>query len=159
MPAPPRTERALLLAAPAAAFAVALTGCGGSGSKSTAATRSRSATIEQPSGGGAATTTGAVRARLIAPSHSPIANKPWAYTVLARDASGRPLTGTVDTQFLFSGQVVGRETPPTHRLTHGRLYDVITWPPRAVGEPLTLQAVVHTAAGTVSLDWPVSVRP
>ena len=85
-------------------------------------------------------------------------NHNWVYVVRASDASGHPLSGTVDSEFVYSGQVVGRETPPTHPLKGGRLHDVIQFPPAAVGVPLTFQAVVRTPPGTVTLDWPVKVK-
>lgn len=78
--------------------------------------------------------------------------------MLATDASGRALSGTVDTQFVFGGQVVGHETPPTHPLTNGRLNDNVTYPATAVGIQLTFQVVVHTQLGSVTLDWPVKVK-
>jgi hypothetical protein len=45
--------------------------------------------------------------------------------------------------------------PPTHPLTNGRLDNKVTFPARAVGIPLALRVVIHTKAGTVTLDWPV----
>ncbi|MBV8928457.1 MAG: hypothetical protein JO152_04960 [Mycobacteriaceae bacterium] len=100
---------------------------------------------------------GAVRATLHGENHSPKVNKLWHYSVLATNASRQPLTGTVESEFVFSGQVVGRESPPTHRLTDGRLDDKITFPAQSVGIPLTFQVVVDTGHGSVTLDWPVKV--
>jgi hypothetical protein len=103
-------------------------------------------------------TAGPVRAVLHAASHKPIAGKLWAYSVHVTDAAGHPLSGTVDTDFVVSGLgVVGKETPPVHRLHNGVLNDTVTFPAQAVGEPLTLVTVVHTRAGSVALGWPVSV--
>ena len=79
----------------------------------------------------------------------------WLYSVLATDPSGHALSGTVDTMFVFNGVVVGHEVPPTHPLTNGRLDNKVTFPARAVGIPLALRVVIHTKAGTVTLDWPV----
>jgi hypothetical protein len=97
-----------------------------------------------------------MRATLRGENHTPTVNKTWDYSVLATDASGHPLRGTVDTEFVYSGQIVGRETPPTHPLSNGRLNDNLTFPPAAIGEPISVQ--VHTHLGTVTLDWPIKVR-
>ncbi|HZU40387.1 MAG TPA: hypothetical protein VE992_05010 [Solirubrobacteraceae bacterium] len=91
-------------------------------------------------------------------NHAPIINRPWTYTVTATDAKGHPLSGTVDTEFAFNGSVVGHETPPTHRLTGGRLTDTVTFPPQSKGFPIDVQVVVHTSLGTVTLDWAVKPR-
>jgi hypothetical protein len=96
---------------------------------------------------------------LSADSHAPVANKLFRYTVVVSDANGRPLPGTVQTEFAFSGIVVGHETPPTHRLKHGILRDYVTFPSHAIGQPLELQTVVQTNRGSVTLDWPVTTKP
>jgi hypothetical protein len=82
----------------------------------------------------------------------------WVYTITVTDANGRPLDGYVVSQFAFAGQVVGRETPPTHRLKHGRLRDVIQFPARTLGIPVTFEPVIHTHLGSVTLSWPVKAR-
>lgn len=96
-----------------------------------------------------------MRAWLHAGSHRPKAGKLFNYLVLAADSSGHALSGTVDTEFAFNGQVVGHETPPTHALRNGRLSDDVTFPARSIGIPLSLRVVVHTHLGTVTLDWSV----
>jgi hypothetical protein len=96
-----------------------------------------------------------IHATLVGENHHPIANKLWPYTVTANDANGRPLTGTVDVEFTFSGTVVGHASPPTDPLKDGRWHDSLTFPSRAIGEPIDLQVVVHTQIGSVTLDWPV----
>jgi hypothetical protein len=157
----PRTAACLA----ALALAVVAAGCGGSKSKSTTTSASHAATAPATSSTAPATpsgkssvTTGPVRASLTAPNHTPPAGKLWPYAVKVTDAAGKPLAGTVDTEFLFGGQVVGHESPPTHTLKNGGLHDEMTWPAQAVGQPLTLQVVVHTSQGTIALDWPVSVK-
>lgn len=99
-----------------------------------------------------------MRAWLHASGHSPKAGKLWNYKVLAADSGNHPLAGTVDSEFVFGGAVVGRESPPTHSLKNGRLSDNITFPARAIGVPLTFQVVVHTHLGAVTLDWPVKAQ-
>ena len=141
----------------------------GSGSKSTSsgaappAPSTQASTTATIAGSGrtgtiAAVSTGPVRATLRGASHDPVVNRNWVYVVTASDASGHPLSGTVDSEFVYSGHVVGRETPPIHPLKGGRVHDVIQFPAAAVGVPLTFQAVVHTPPGTVTLDWPVKVK-
>src|SRR5262249_29049006 len=95
------------------------------------------------------------RASLHGANHAPKAGVKWLYSVLATDASGHALSGTVDTMFVFNGVVVGHEVPPTHPLTNGRLDNKVTFPARSVNIALPLRAVVHPSAGTVTLDWPV----
>lgn len=74
------------------------------------------------------------------------------------DASGKPLSGTVDTEFTFAGLVVGHESPPVHRLQNGVFHDRFSFPASAVGHPLAVVTVVRTAAGSVALGWPVNVK-
>jgi hypothetical protein len=103
-------------------------------------------------------TSGGLHASFHGQNHDPVANQNWNYSVLATDASGNALSGTVDTEFTFNGQVVGTETPESHPLKNGRMDDSLTFPARAIGFPLAVQVVVHTSAGSVTLDWPVRVR-
>ncbi len=162
-------SRVLVAGAVLLAGLAALTGCGGS-SKSSATqthTTASSQSASTPSSGGqpassggqSSITAGAVRATLHGANHAPTAGANWVYSVRATDAAGKPLSGTVETEFTFSGQVVGHETPATHPLKRGVLTDTLNWPKQAVGQPLDLQTVVHTSQGSVTLDWPVTVRP
>jgi hypothetical protein len=96
-----------------------------------------------------------MRAALHGQNHAPKIGKKWQYLVIATDPSGHALPGTVDTEFVFNGTVVGRESPPTHPLTNGRLDNKVTYPAQAAGIPLTFRVVVHTRAGTVTLNWSV----
>ena len=100
---------------------------------------------------------GSMRSSLHGENHAPKFNTLWHYSVLATNARRQPLSGTVESEFVFGGQVVGRESPPTHHLTDGRLDDSVTFPAQAVGIPLTFQVVVRTGLGSVTLDWPVKV--
>jgi hypothetical protein len=99
-----------------------------------------------------------MRASLHGPGHAPKVGRKWHYSVLATDPSGHALSGTVDTEFVFNGQVVGRESPPTHPLTNGRLNDAVTFPAQSTGIPLTFRVVIHTPAGSITLNWPVKVK-
>lgn len=100
---------------------------------------------------------GPVRGTLRAESHAPIAGRLWHYSIVVSNPSGRPLSGTVEIEFLFNGQIVGRDTPPTHPVADGHWGEKLTFPAAAVGIPLVFRAVVHTKAGTITLDWPVRV--
>jgi hypothetical protein len=99
-----------------------------------------------------------VQGTLTGDNHPPVVNKAWRYSLTVTDASGRPLSGIVDIEFVFGGVVVGRDRPPIHPVTDGRWHDTLEFPATAVGEPLTFRAVVHTRQGSIILDWPVIVR-
>lgn len=102
-------------------------------------------------------TSGPLRGSLSAANHAPIVNKSWAYSVKVTDAAGHPLSGTVDIEFVFGGQVVGHDTPPAHPVRNGAWSGTLTFPAAAIGEPISVQAVLHTSDGSITLDWPVSV--
>jgi hypothetical protein len=141
--------------------ALALAACGGS-AKTTTSTPPKpaaTATTTTASAPTSSVTTGPVRASLRASDHTPVANRNWPFTVTVTDPSGHPLSGTVTVQFVFAGQVVGRDTPPTHDLKNGRWHELLKFPPRSVGIPLNFQTVVRTSAGAVTLSWPVRVKP
>ena len=146
---------------------LAAAGCGGSTSTHTnttahAATHTTTTHSSPAASAATATTpsvnTGPVHASLHGASHTPTAGKLWPYTVRVTNASGKPLEGTVATEFAFAGTVVGRESPPVHTLKDGVLHDRITFPSSAIGHPLTLVTIVHTSAGSVALGWPVTAR-
>jgi len=133
------------------------TACGGKSKTTTTKTHpaTTTSTTTTPT---SSVSTGPVHGRLTAENHAPVVNKDWHYSLTVTDAAGHPLSGTVDVEFVFSGAVVGRDTPPTHPVTNGRWHDTVRFPADAVGEPLTFRAVVHTHLGTITLDWPITVR-
>jgi hypothetical protein len=133
------------------------TGCGGKSKTTTTKTHpaTTTSTTTTPT---SSVSTGPVHGRLTAENHAPVVNKDWHYSLTVTDSGGHPLSGTVDIEFVFSGEVVGRDTPPTHPVTNGRWHDTVRFPADAVGEPLTFRAVVHTHLGTITLDWPITVR-
>jgi hypothetical protein len=150
----------------AAVLSAGLAGCGGSSSSSTssaaAATSSTTTTAttmtsSTQSQGAASVTSGSVRGALHGENHAPKVKQSWRYSVVVSDGAGHPLSGTVDIEFAFAGQVVGRDTPPTHPVVDGHWRDTIEFPADAIGMPLSLQAVVHTRLGSITLDWPVTV--
>jgi hypothetical protein len=138
-------------------------GCGGSKPKpATTTTHTTTSTSHAAGGISAATattptvTSGPVHASLHGANHAPTVGTHWAYTVHATAASGKPLSGKVDTEFAFAGTVVGHEAPPIHRLKNGVLHDTIEFPSSAIGHPITLVTVIRTSAGSVALGWPVT---
>lgn len=148
----------------AIALLIGIAACGSSKSKTTSSSTSTAkTTAAAPSANPATATTptaatGPVRATLHGANHAPVAGQNWVYTVHVTDASGKPLAGTVETDFVVSGLgVVGKETPAVHNLKNGTLSDTIQFPTDAVGHPITLVTVVHTSAGSVALGWPVNV--
>jgi hypothetical protein len=102
--------------------------------------------------------TGPVRGTLHAPDHAPKVSRRWLYSITVTNAAGHPLSGTVDIEFVYGGQVVGHDTPPTHPVRNGRWHDYLQFPAQAVGFPLTFRAVVHTSLGSITLDWPVRAQ-
>jgi hypothetical protein len=144
-------------------LSTAIASCGGSSSSSSSATSTGSTTATSPAQttttASSSVTTGPVRGILHGSGHTPIAGRPWPYSVHVTDPSGKPLSGTVAIEFAFNGSVVGHDTPPTHPLTNGHWADKLTFPPTAIGYPLSFQAVAHTSGGSITLDWPVQVKP
>jgi hypothetical protein len=138
------------IALAAAGVAVTVAACGGSSSTSTSTSSTTRAARPSPPA--------PIRGKLVGANHSPKVNVNWPYTVTVTDASGHPLNGTVDIEFTFAGQIVGRDTPPTHPVKNGRWHDNLKFPPQAAGEPIALQAVVHTPKGSIALVWPVTVK-
>lgn len=95
-------------------------------------------------------------ATLRTPGPHPRANRPWPVTVTATTRDGKPLRAVVRYQFVFAGRVVAERS---HYTFTGRFRDVVTWPARAVGVPLTFRAAISTALGVRNLDYAVTVRP
>lgn len=123
--------------------ALAVAGCGSSSSKRAASPAPRPAAP-------------AFLATLRTPGPHPRANRPWPVVVTATTRDGRPLRAVVRYQFVFAGRVVAERSHYTFR---GRFRDVVTWPARSVGIPLTFRAAISTALGVRNLDYPVTVRP
>lgn len=101
---------------------------------------------------------GPVRATIRGQNHAPRVGRPWAYTLRVTAADGRPLSGTVDVRFAFGERLVGHDVPPAHPLHDGQLRESMTFPASAAGYPIALEAIIHTAAGSVTLFWPLTVK-
>jgi hypothetical protein len=147
---------------------VLLAACGGSTrtvtrsplttSSTTGTSPSGQSTTSSSSGSKASVTTGPVHATLTGQNHNPVAGKHWIYTLVVTDAAGHPLAAKIDTEFALQGAVVGHDIPPTHTLKNGRYKEALKFPAMSAGYPLDLQVVVHTKSGSVTLEWPVTVR-
>jgi hypothetical protein len=92
----------LALALSATALALGTTACGGSGSKPSGVTSHTTAAHTTT-----APTTPPVRGTLRGQNHAPRINKAWSYSVTVTSASGRPLSGTVDIEFVFGDRWSG----------------------------------------------------
>ena len=121
--------------------------CGGSSGKKNATTTR-------------ATTTSAkllFKAVISAPSHHPVMYKNWPITVTASNLSGKPIAATLQMNVLLGSVQVGQVD--NGKIYHfvGRHHENIVWPQRAVGNALTLQAVVKVKGKTMKLPWAISV--
>jgi hypothetical protein len=130
-------------------------------SKTAKTTTSTTTTTSKTTTSKTTTTTAALKpplqATLVGENHTPKIGTKWSYTVTARDANGKPLSGTIETEFAYGGAVVGKEAPFKHTFTSGSITNQVTFPPRAKGVTgLDLQVVVITSIGTKTLDWSVS---
>lgn len=108
--------------------------------------------------GPTASQTAPIVAVLHAPGHTPKVGN-WPITIdLTR--AGHPIHGHVSYAFLFGGQVVSTQGVGTHSPDFvGVFHDIITWPARAVGLPLTFRVVITTPYGVKDVDYPVKVSP
>jgi hypothetical protein len=150
------------IGASAVLLLVGIAACGGNGSS---ASKTQQSATRATTTRTAATNTSAsrapvrpMRATLVGENHHPTVNLPWAYAVTLTDAKGRPMSGTVDIEFVFNSLVVGRDTPPTHKITNGHWRDTLTFPATAADRPLAVRAVVQSILGSRTLDWPIKVK-
>jgi hypothetical protein len=151
----------------AAVMSLALTGCGASrptpppahAPVTTAAATAATAPPPAPTvTGGRLVSTRALRATLSGENHTPTVNQPWRYSVTVSNAAGQRLSGTVAIEFLFAGQIVAHDKPPTHPITNGLWQSTLKMPTASVGYPLILRAIAHTPAGSITLNWPITVK-
>jgi hypothetical protein len=99
---------------------------------------------------------------LHAPGHHPKARKRWPISIVVRTAGGRGLSGTVQYHFIFNGTVVGTRScldvgNAPCRFSRGIYRDVLHFPRRSVGVPLTFQCVVKTRLGTKNINYAIKV--
>ncbi len=136
-----------------ATLSFSLTACAGNtGSKTTRTTHASPAQTQTSR----PTRADIIRATLTAANHTPKINQPWHYALHATNINGQPQSGTVTIQFVFEGHVVGYDKPPTHPLADGQWHGKIIFPSQAAGVALIIQAVIHTHAGSTTLNWPIA---
>src|SRR5881397_1808702 len=90
----------------------------------------------------AAASAAVVKATLTASTHRPVVGKPWTWTLVVEDGSGKTLPAKAKLQIT----VVGKKT------------GVIRWTAESKGVPLTFQALVTAGAKTTKLRYAVTVR-
>jgi hypothetical protein len=112
---------------------------------------------------------------LQAPTHTPQAGKPWPIKVGAhKHKGGKRIHASAYYQFLFNGNIVQSCKPLPSKPggqkcndgTHAKAYrffgifrDVVVWPARSIGFPLTFRVVVHArGGGTKHVDYNVQVH-
>lgn len=146
-----------------AVLSLAVAGCGGSRptpqpTHAPVTTATTTPTTPLPATGGRSVSKGALRATITGENHTPTVNQPWPYSIRVSNATGQPLSGTVAIEFLFAGQIVAHDKPPTHAIANGLWQSTLKLPTASVGYPLTLRAIAHTPAGSITLNWPITVR-
>ena len=111
-----------------------------------------------------------VRATLRTSTPTPVVDEPWRWTVVVKDARGRPFAARMRLQILFGGVVVGcwkgtemtqcsGANSGTWIRFRGKRTGILTWPAQSVGVELTFRAVVSVGTKTVRLRAPVMVQP
>jgi hypothetical protein len=146
-----------------AVLSLSVAGCGSSRlspppTHATVTTAATTPITPPPVTGGRLVSAGTLRATLSGENHKPKVNKAWPYSIKVTNAAGQPLSGTVAIEFLFGGQVVAHDKPPTHPITNGLWQSTLKLPIASVGYPLTLRAIAHTPAGSITLNWPITVQ-
>jgi hypothetical protein len=139
-----KAHRLVLVAVFVVAFAAA---CGSSsGKKNATTTRATTTPAKLP-----------FKAVISAPSHHPVMNRNWPITVTVSNLSGKPIAATLQMNVLLGSVQVGQID--NGKIYHfvGRHHENIVWPQQAVGNALTLQAVVKANGKTMKLPWAVSV--
>ena len=117
----------------------------------------------------AGTSTNPVRATMSTTSTSPLVDTPWRYTIVVKDAAGRPLPAKARLQILLGTVVVGcwkataivqcsGATAGTWIPFKGKRTGVLTWPAQSAGVKLTFQATVVAAGRSLKLRAPVTVK-
>jgi hypothetical protein len=106
-----------------------------------------------------AAASGKLAAQLFAPTHHPKAATRWPIRIVARDAQGHDVRGTVRYAYLYQGQVVLRQDPKGKRSFSGQFRDShLAWSKRTIGLDLTFRAIVDTKLGQANLDYTVKVH-
>jgi hypothetical protein len=110
-----------------------------------------------------------VKATLTTTTPTPVVDAPWRWTVVVKDAKGKPLAAKMKLQILFGSLVVGcwkvteitqcsGASPGTWIAFRGKKTGTLTWPAQSIGTTLTFQAVVVAGGRTLKLRKPVTVQ-
>ncbi len=110
-----------------------------------------------------------VKATLTATTSTPVVNEPWRWTVVVKDARGKPLRAKMKLQILFGTLVVGcwkgtaitqctGTSPGTWIAFRGKRTGTLTWPQASVGQKLTFRALVVAGGRMLRLRVPVKVQ-
>jgi hypothetical protein len=113
--------------------------------------------------------TPAVKATLTAETTRPVVDEPWRWTVVVKDADGKPLRAKMKLQILFGTLVVGcwkrtaitqctGTSPGTWIAFRGKRTGTLTWPQASVGQKLTFRALVVAGGRTLRLRVPVTIQ-
>jgi hypothetical protein len=111
-----------------------------------------------------------VKAKLTTTTPTPVVDEPWRWTVVVKDAKGKPLPAKMKLQILFGNLVVGcwkgtaiaqctGTGAGTWIVFKGKKTGTLTWPVLSVGQKLIFQAVVVAGGKTTKLRAPVTVQP
>lgn len=111
-----------------------------------------------------------VKASLATSTPTPVVDEPWRWTVVVKDAKGKPLPAKMKLQILLGTLVVGcwKGTAMTQCTGanagtwipfRGKKTGTLTWPVLSVGQKLTFQALVVGGGKTLKLRAPVAVQP
>jgi hypothetical protein len=102
------------------------------------------------------------KATLHAPTHYPVAGKPWLYSIHVTDLRGHPIRARVRMQVLFGGI-------PAGPVDNGKTFTFfgtwrepksspLIWPARSRGTRLTFEATVWARGASTKLRYWVQVR-
>jgi hypothetical protein len=119
--------------------------------------------------GAAAAALNPVRATMSTSSTMPLVDTPWRYTIMVKNAAGKPLTARARLQILLGNVVVGcwkrtamvpctGANAGTWISFKGKRTGVLTWPAQSAGVKLTFQAVVVSGTRSLRLRAPVTVQ-
>ena len=117
----------------------------------------------------AAASAAVVKATLTGSTHRPVVGKPWTWTLVVEDGSGKALPAKAKLQITVAGMVVGcwkaGKMQPCHGATAGTTISfvgkktgVIRWTAESKGVPLTFRALVTAGGKTTKLRYAVTVR-
>jgi hypothetical protein len=117
-----------------------------------------------------ATAAAPVRVTLTTSTARPVVDAPWRYTLMAKDAKGKPVAAKARLQILLGATVVGcwkgaemaqcqGAASGTWIAFKGKRTGVLTWPAQSIGVTLTFRATVAAGGRTTRLRAPVTVQP